>query len=103
MQTQNPLLDDLARLFSGAVGVATGMRAEAEAQFRQQFERILGQMELVTREEFEVVREMAAKARDEQEALSEKVAALEAELAALKTPPAPRRKPRAKAKTPDAQ
>lgn len=82
MQTQNRLLDDLARLAGGAVGVAAGMRGEIEARLREQFEKILGQMDLVGREEFEAVQAMAAKARAEQEELAERVAALEAQLAA---------------------
>jgi BMFP domain-containing protein YqiC len=81
MQTQNRLLDDLARVASGAIGVAAGMRGEIEARLREQFERILSQMDLVTREEFDVVKAMAAKARQEQEDLAERVAALEAKLA----------------------
>ena len=82
MQTQNKLLDDLARVASGAIGVAAGMREEVEARLRDQFERVLGRMDLVTREEFEAVRAMAVKAREEQEVLSERVAALEAALGA---------------------
>ncbi|MGO1118726.1 accessory factor UbiK family protein [Rhodovibrionaceae bacterium A322] len=99
MQTQNRLLDDVARLFSGAVGMASGMRGEVEAQFRQQFEKILSQMDLVTREEYEVTRDMVAKAREEQEQLLERVAKLEEALAAAQKKPAAKRaaKPRAKA------
>jgi len=81
MQTQNKLFDDLARVATSAMGVASGLREEAEARLREQFERILGQMDLVTRDEFETVRAMAAKAREEQEVLQERVAALEAKLA----------------------
>ncbi len=77
MQTQNRLLDDLARVASGALGVASGMREEIEVRLREQFERVLARMELVTREEFDAVRAMAAKAREEQEILAERVAALE--------------------------
>ncbi|MFQ5466501.1 MAG: accessory factor UbiK family protein [Kiloniellaceae bacterium] len=77
MQTQNRLLDDLARVATGAMGVAAGMRGELEARLREQFERILSGMDLVTREEFEVVRAMAAEAREEQARLSERLAALE--------------------------
>ena len=84
MQTQNKLLDDLARVASGAIGVAAGMREEVDARLRDQFARVLGRMDLVTREEFEAVRAMAIKAREEQEILSERVATLEA---ALKTTP----------------
>lgn len=89
MQTQNRILDDLARVASSAIGVAAGMREEIEVRLREQFERVLSRMDLVTREEFDAVRAMAAKARDEQEALAARVAALEAALAKAdsKAPP----------------
>ena len=80
MQTDNRLLDDLARMASGAVGALTGMRAEVEARLRDQLERILARMDLVTREEFDAVRAMAAKARGEQERLEARLAVLEARL-----------------------
>ncbi len=95
MQTQNRLLDDLARVATSALGVAAGMREELEARLRDQFERILSGMELVTREEFDAVKAMAAKARAEQEDLAARLAALEAELggaAAKAAPKAPGRK-----------
>ncbi|MFQ6016697.1 MAG: accessory factor UbiK family protein [Kiloniellaceae bacterium] len=78
MQTRNRLLDDLARVASGALGVAAGMRGEIEARLRELFERVLSQMDLVTRDEFEAVKAMAAKAREEQELLAERLAVLEA-------------------------
>ena len=81
MQTQNRFLDDLARVTSGAMGVAAGVRGEVEARVREQLERILAQMDLVPREEFEVVKAMAAKARSEQEELEARVAQLEVLLA----------------------
>ncbi len=81
MQVDNRLLDDLARVASGAFGALSGVRGEVEARLKQQFERILAEMDVVGREEFEVVRAMAAKARSEQEALEQRVAALEAALA----------------------
>jgi BMFP domain-containing protein YqiC len=93
MQTQNRLLDDLARVASGAVGIAAGMRGEIEARLREQFEKILLQMDLVGREEFDAVKAMAAKARAEQEDLFKRVAALEQRLktqtgpGGKKTPP----------------
>lgn len=87
MQTRNPLFDDIARVFSGAVDAASGMRGEVEARVRAQLERLLADMDLVTREEFEAVQAMAAKAREEQEVLAERVAALEAQLEAAKEPP----------------
>ena len=80
MQTQNRLLDDLARMAGGALDVAAGMRAEVEGRLREQFEAMLARMDLVTREEFDAVKAMAAKAREEQEQLAERVAALEAAL-----------------------
>jgi BMFP domain-containing protein YqiC len=94
MQTQNRLLDDLARVAAGAVGGLAGMRHEVETRLREQFERILGRMNLVSREEFEVVQAMAAKARAEQEALTARLAALEARLEELpgKERSTPRRK-----------
>ncbi len=81
MQSQNRVLDDLARVASGAIGVAAGMREEIEARLREQFERVLSRMDVVSREEFEVVRAMAVVAREEQELLSARVKALEDRLA----------------------
>ena len=77
MQTRNRLLDDLARVATGALGIATGVRDEAEALLRQRFERVLTKMDLVTREEFEAVKAMAVKARAEQETMAKKLAELE--------------------------
>jgi BMFP domain-containing protein YqiC len=83
MQTNNPLLDDLAKLATGALGTLTGVRTEVESRVRDQLERVLSRMDLVTREEFEAVRAMASKARSEQEELLRRVDALEARLKAL--------------------
>ena len=83
MQVENRLLDDLARVAGGALGALSGLRGEVEAQLRQQFERVLSQMDVVSREEFEAVKEMAAKARAEQEAMADRLAALEAQVATL--------------------
>ena len=80
MQVDNKLLDDMARVAAGAVGAVTGVRDEVEAQMRQRFERLLSRMDVVSREEFEVVRELAANARREQEALAARLAALERRL-----------------------
>ena len=80
MQTNNKLLDDLARDASGALGVASGMRDELEGVMRQRFARVVGDLNVVDREEFEAVKAMAAKARTEQEALAARVAALEAHI-----------------------
>lgn len=77
MQTQKPFFDDIARMMSGAAGVASGMREEFEQRFRQMFESTASRMDLVSREEFEAVKAMAAKAREENEALALRIAALE--------------------------
>ncbi len=98
MQTQNRLLDDLARVATGALGIAAGMRAELEARLRDQFERVLSGMDLVTREEFDAVKAMAAKARSEQEDLTARLAALEAAAKAPPKDPGPK-KPARKAAT----
>ena len=83
-QTNNRFLDELARLMTDAAGAAQGMRRDFETLMRSQGERILRDMDVVQREEFEAVKEMAAKAREENERLGARVAALEAELTALR-------------------
>ena len=83
MQSQNQFFDDLARMAAGAAGALTGVRGEVEARFRDQLERVLAGMDLVSREEFEAVKAMAAKARDEQEILLRRIEVLESRLAAL--------------------
>jgi BMFP domain-containing protein YqiC len=90
MQTNNRLIDELARLAAGAAGVAASMREEAYVLARQRLERLLAGLDLVARDEFEAVKAMAAKARAEQDALAERLRALEARLAELvdKTAPA---------------
>jgi len=80
MQTENRFLDDLARLFAGAAGNVASLRQELETKLREQAERLLRGMDLVSREEFAAVEAMAAKARAEQVALERRVAALEAHL-----------------------
>jgi BMFP domain-containing protein YqiC len=87
MQSQNRFFDDVARVASGAVGALSGVRGEIEARFRDQLERVLAGMDLVSREEFEAVKAMAAKAREEQELLLRRIDVLEARLAALGQPP----------------
>jgi hypothetical protein len=80
MQTQNRFLDDLARVATGAMGAVSGVRGEVETRVKEQFERVLGRMNLVRREEFDAVQAMAAKARAAQEILEKRVAALETRL-----------------------
>ncbi|MGB0570512.1 MAG: accessory factor UbiK family protein [Alphaproteobacteria bacterium] len=82
MQTRSRLLDEVARLANGAAGVASGLREEIDSLVQQRLERVLADMELVRREEFEAVEAVAIKAREEQEALGKRVVALEKKLAA---------------------
>ena len=86
-QTNNRFLDELAKLMTDAAGAAQGMRRDFETMVKTQGERLLRELDVVQREEFEAVKEMAAKAREENEQLSARLAALEAELAGLKRPP----------------
>jgi BMFP domain-containing protein YqiC len=83
-QTTNRFLDELSKLLTDAAGAAQGMRREVETLMKAQGERILRDMDVVQREEFEAVKEMAAKARDENERLSARVAELESELSRLR-------------------
>jgi len=89
-QTSNRFFDDMARLMNDAAGVAQGVRREFDAIFRTQAERILRDLDVVLRDEFEAVREMAQLAREENEALKARISALEAKLANATAPPAPR-------------
>jgi BMFP domain-containing protein YqiC len=77
MQTRNKLLDDLAQLMSNAMGVAQGAKNEAETAMKSLVDRWLADRNFVTREEFDAVRAMAQKAREENEALKARIAALE--------------------------
>jgi BMFP domain-containing protein YqiC len=77
-QTSNRFFDEMARLMNDAAGVAQGVRREFDTLFRGQAERILRDLDVVQREEFEAVKEMARLAREENEALKTRIAALEA-------------------------
>ena len=79
-QSRNSIVEELARLASDAAGMATGMRREAETLLKTQLERLLSTMDMVSREEHEAVKEMAAAARDDNERLEARIAALEAKL-----------------------
>lgn len=83
MTTRNKFFDDMSQLMTNAMGVAQGAKAEAETAMKGLMDRWLADRDFVTREEFDAVREMARKAREENEALSARIAALEA--AAAKT------------------
>jgi BMFP domain-containing protein YqiC len=77
-QTNNRFFDEVARLMNDAAGVAQGVRREFDTLFRTQAERILNDLDVVRREEFEAVKEMARLAREENESLKARIAALEA-------------------------
>lgn len=77
----NPVLDGLSKLMTDAMGVAEGVKKEADGVFKAQIERILRDVDVVTREEFEAVKDMAAAARDENDRLAAKIAELEAKIA----------------------
>ena len=77
MQRDNRVFDDFARVAGAAASNFVALREEIEARLRDRLERFLGDMDLVGREEFEVVRSMAQKAREENEVLAERVARLE--------------------------
>ena len=93
----NRILDEFAKFMTDAAGAAQGVRKEVETAFRAQAERILNSMDVVQREEFDAVRDMAAKARVENEKLMARIDALEAKLGQT-----PAKKPAAAAKKPSA-
>jgi BMFP domain-containing protein YqiC len=78
MQTRNRIMEDVSQLMTNAMGVAQGAKAEAETALNSMIDRWLADRDFVTREEFEAVRAMAQKAREENEALKARIAALEA-------------------------
>ena len=78
MQTRNKVLDDISQLMTNAMGVAQGAREEAETAMKSMIDRWLADRDFVTREEFDAVRAMAQKAREENEALKSRLDALEA-------------------------
>jgi BMFP domain-containing protein YqiC len=88
-QTTGRLYDEFAKLMNDATGVATGMRREFETMMRTQAERILRDLDVVQREEFEAIKEMARLAREENEVLKARITALEAKLAAAPAPAPP--------------
>ena len=85
MQTENRFFDDLAKLINGAAGTLAGMTREAEAATRERAKEWIGGLDFVSRDEFEAVKEMAAKAREEADALKARLDALETK-AARKSP-----------------
>ncbi len=79
-QTSNRIFDDLAKMMTNAAGAADGMKKEVESMMKAQAERFMNSMDVVKREEFEVVKAMAQKAREENETLKARLAELEAKL-----------------------
>ncbi len=77
MQTRNKILDDISQLMTNAMGVAQGAKDEAETAMKSMLDRWLADRDFVTREEFDAVRAMAQKAREENEALATRIAELE--------------------------
>ena len=86
-QTGGRLFDDFSRLMTDASGLAQGLRREIEVAVRGQVERLLAAMDVVSREEFDAVKRMAALARDENERLEKRILALEQKVGTAATPP----------------
>ena len=84
MQSENPLIADIAKLFNSAAGTMAGMGREARDAARERVREAVGGLDFVAREEFDAVKDMAAKAREENEALKGRIAALEKALKAKK-------------------
>jgi BMFP domain-containing protein YqiC len=84
MQSENPLIADIAKLFNSAAGTMAGMGREARDAARERVREAVGGLDFVAREEFDAVKDMAAKAREENETLKARVAALEKALKAKK-------------------
>lgn len=97
MPDRNRIFDDAARVAGGALGTLSGIRREVEGIIRHQLDRVLSGMDLVTRDEFDAVKEMAARARTENERLEARLEALEAE-SVNSAPKKSSRSPRPKAK-----
>ncbi|NWG25053.1 MAG: accessory factor UbiK family protein [Pseudorhodoplanes sp.] len=92
-QTSSRFFDEIARLMNDAAGVAQGVRREFDTLFKTQAERWLRDLDLVKREEFEAVKDMARLAREENEDLKARISALEARLGIQSPPPGPDDKP----------
>lgn len=90
-QSTGRIFDELAKMLTNAAGAAQGVRDEVETMFKAQAERILNDLDVVQREEFDAVRDMAAKAREENERLEQRIVELEARIAASQ--PKPKRAP----------
>jgi BMFP domain-containing protein YqiC len=100
VQTENRLFDDLARMANGALNTLSGLREEIESRVRERVERVLANMDMVPRDEFEAIKAMAQTARAEQEDLAIRVAELERRIGELSAPAAAARKPAASRRRP---
>jgi len=98
MQTNSRLFDDLARLATGALGTAQGVKAEWENLFHQRLEKFISEMDLVPREEFDMVKAMAVLAREENDTLKARVDALEKKIEGLSKPARAQKNTTAKSK-----
>jgi BMFP domain-containing protein YqiC len=96
MQSENRMFDDFVKMMNGFAGTFAGMGREAESSAREKMREWIGGMDFVSRDEFEAVKAMAAKAREENESLKARVAALEAKHGGGETKAAPKRRPGAK-------
>jgi BMFP domain-containing protein YqiC len=103
MQTDNRLLDDMAKAASGALGSLAGLRHEIESRVQQQLERLLGRMNLVSREEFDAMKAVAQAAREQQIRLERRLQEIEARLgiAGAAMPPEPETAPEGPAESED--
>jgi len=96
MQSENRMFDDFVKMVNGFAGTMAGMGREAESSAREKMREWMGGMDFVSREEFEAIKAMASKAREENDELKARVAALEARLGGTTSKPAAKRKPGAK-------
>jgi BMFP domain-containing protein YqiC len=85
MESRNRLFDDMAKVAGGAAGTLSGLKSEVESRVRQLVDDLVGKLDLVTREDMDAALALAAKTREEQEALGKRVSELEAEIARLKS------------------
>ncbi len=88
MQSQNPLIADFVKLANAAAGTFAGMSREARDSAREKLKEAMGGLDFVSREEFDAVKDMAARAREENDALKARIDALEAEVFGHEGPPA---------------
>lgn len=96
MQSENRIFDDLSRLVNGVAGTVAGMGREFEGQARERAKAWIGELDFVSREEFEAVKALAAQAREQVATLEARIAALEAGRATDESAPAKKSPPRPK-------